>query len=67
MKKMHMIDVESDLDDIMFKQKYIGSIALNRDKSKKICYWIIKKNDLKKVMSVSVYKFECVVLELFFI
>ena len=40
-----MLDVESDLEDIMFKQKCIGSMAMNRDETKKICYWIIKKND----------------------
>ena len=31
MKKMHMLDIDSDLEDILFKQKCIGSLALSKD------------------------------------
>ncbi len=52
LKKMHMMDIKDDLEDIVESNKFLGSVGLSKDGMYIICYWIIKKNELKKIMKV---------------
>lgn len=63
LKKMAMMNITEDLEDIVDTYKILGSVGRSFDGQSMVCYWLIKKVDLRKVQKVGIK----VRLEIFYI
>lgn len=58
LKKMAMMDIKEDLEDIVESNKFLGSVGRSHDGLSMVCFWLIKKADLKKVLKVRLSELE---------
>ena len=52
MKRMMMMEIQEDLEDIIVSNKILGSVGRSMDGINMVCYWLARRNDLKKILKV---------------